>query len=328
MENHDRDSDIIADCLTALGVRQACLANERLPGGISGSHTYRLDLADYQAVLKVTLTASEPFILQRVQRELAFYRMFAAQVPTRVPEVLASCANEAFACCLLLTAYDAVSPPHLWKEADFLEVAEQLADLHARFWDQATELLSAYPWLPVPPEQISDVKIQQAAEAWLALADEVRFGQLLGSPQQQRLCDLLSRIPEFGASLLSLPLTLCHGDCHIGNLLRDTQGYLVWADWQEVRLGRGPEDLSFLQQRARADGAQVPDTMVNAYQARLEAALGRSIPIAAVRRVLFASELQTSLVEWPHYLGWSSAEQVANILERIEFLVTELSFGS
>ena len=257
MENHDRDSDIIADCLAALGVRQACLAHERLPGGISGSRTFRLDLADYQAVLKVTLAASEPFILQRVQRELAFYRTLAAQVPMRVPEVLASCANEAFACCLLLATYDAVSPPHLWKEADFLEVAELVADLHARFWDQATEL-SALPWLPVPPEQISAVKIQQAAEAWLALTDNVRFGRLLGPPRQQRLRDLLSRIPEFGALLLSLPLTLCHGDCHIGNLLRDSHGHLVWADWQEVRLGRGPEDLSFLQQRARADEHRSP----------------------------------------------------------------------
>ena len=68
--------------------------------------------------------------------------------------------------------------------------------------------------------------------------------------------------------------------------------------------------------------------MVNAYQARLEVTLGRSIPVAAVRRVLLASELQTLLVEWPHYLGWSSAEQVGSMLDRIEFLVSELSPSS
>lgn len=52
-------------------------------------------------------------------------------------------------------------------------------------------------------------------------------------------------------------LTLCHGDCHLDNLLRDPDGRLIWADWQEARKGYGPSDLAFCLQRAEATGAAI-----------------------------------------------------------------------
>jgi aminoglycoside phosphotransferase (APT) family kinase protein len=57
---------------------------------------------------------------------------------------------------------------------------------------------------------------------------------------------------------VDLPACLIHGDLHAGNLLRDAEGASVWADWQEVGIGQGPEDLALLWQRAEFDGADRP----------------------------------------------------------------------
>jgi hypothetical protein len=127
------------------------------------------------------------------------------------------------------------------------------------------------------------------------------------------LYEAIERVPEIGATLEPFPRTLCHGDCHIGNLLRDGEGNLVWADWQEVGISRGPEDLSFPLQRAFPTGETCfAEAAITQYRARLEAETGEPVSLDDVRRAMDGYELRARLLEWPTYLdGDAAADRTA-----------------
>jgi aminoglycoside phosphotransferase (APT) family kinase protein len=132
-------------------------------------------------------------------------------------------------------------------------------------------------------------------------------------------------IAAVDAIIRSWPVALCHGDCHRDNFLRDNQGNLVWADWQEVGVGAGPEDLSFFWQRAAAAGDALPvEQMLVIYHERLQAQTGAAISLPAVQRVARASELRTTLLHWPFYLQQASVAQIVRLLQRIEQLLAAI----
>jgi aminoglycoside phosphotransferase (APT) family kinase protein len=160
-------------------------------------------------------------------------------------------------------------------------------------------------------------------DAWQPL-----WGRLAaGGYEQARVLGLLARGVERVTTLQALrqatPMTLCHGDCHIGNLLYDAGDRLVWADWQEVGIGRGPDDLSFLLQRAVADGASVPETsLLAAYRDELIALTGTSLTLKTLQGIMDAFELRTRLLEWPPYLAMGDDRRIAAHVARIEQILS------
>ena len=110
-------------------------------------------------------------------------------------------------------------------------------------------------------------------------------------------------------------MTLCHGDCHLDNLLRAQDGDLIWADWQEVGIGYGPSDLTFLMQRAEANGADIAHSMiVAAYCKALEAAGVEGVNQSAITSAMHESERRTRLLYWPDYMSDATAEAMAHHL--------------
>jgi Ser/Thr protein kinase RdoA (MazF antagonist) len=299
------------------------LEYEVLQGGISGAYTYLVDFGTGPKGLKLTEATSAPGVLQRAQRELLFYRELAPQVPLQVPQLLASYTDDTGASALLFVAYRPPEPPDVWQEAHYWRVAQQLASFHARFWDKA-EKLDPYPWLKrVSPDGL-ERHLPQAQAAWQALFEQPRFAEIFTAHTRQMIARLLPQVQALSRRLAAFPLTLCHGDCHMGNLLHDQHGKPVWADWQEVSVGCGPEDLAFFLQRAQAAGGSVPyASAAEAYQEELER-LGMPVTLEAVRRVVAVSELCTRLVHWPGYLSQASPQQVADHLERINVLAQDL----
>jgi hypothetical protein len=113
-------------------------------------------------------------------------------------------------------------------------------------------------------------------------------------------------------------MTLCHGDCHLDNLLRDQDGHLIWADWQEVRIGYGPSDLTFLMQRAEANGADIAhDRIVAAYCKALKAAGVAGVNERAITSAMNESERRTRLLYWPNYMSDATLEGMAHHLTHI-----------
>jgi aminoglycoside phosphotransferase (APT) family kinase protein len=317
--------EFIRACLARMGRSRDDLRQyERLQGGVSGSGTYRLVLASEAVILKVTAADREPFIVERARREAEFYRRLADRVPVRVPRPLAVAIDDDFGICLMLSRHPACPPAPAWREAEFLRAGEELGRLHAAFWDRI-ERLAEYRWLRRRQPAELPVEVAQARRYWQELWEIDRFRVVLTPQCRQRIDRLLERIEAIEQAVESLPPTLCHGDFHSGNLLDDGRGGFIWADWQEVGLGPGPEDLSFFIQRASFAGASVPvEGMIRAYQQSLEAASGRVIPAASLQRVMEGAELRTRLLHWPAYLKQASEDSLAGIMDRIDQLAGSL----
>jgi Ser/Thr protein kinase RdoA (MazF antagonist) len=266
--------DLATRGLLALG-RHFCGATERLSGA-SGSGVYRLGAGADAQVLKVTEGSRED-----ARRELQFYRELADIVPVRTPHFVAGATTHDLT-VLLITAVEPAQAAATWDRGRWLEVAGQLGSLHGSL-ERAG--LDALPWLR--PEQ---------PEGSVAPAERVSLWAR--SPLAPIALPLLADLDRLRTALHELPVCLVHGDCHAENLLSDGGGHLVWADWAEVGVGRGPEELAILWQRAEFDGATVPrEPMVSAY------ASARGVGVDhAFRSALTAAELLMMLLSWPAFL--------------------------
>ena len=240
----------VAGALAALGYASPP-AYDTLQEGISGADTYRLRLPTGKAVLKLTPRDRGAVATARAAREIGFYRELAGALPLRTPRLLGTLEDGA-GYALLLAAYAPSPPAPRWPAADFLAAARDLAALHAAYWNQAPRL-TGYAWLGRAPRAVT--VIARGRAGWQALQARPDLAGALGPAEGARIAALLGRMPAVRALIDRAPRTLCHGDCNPWNTLRDGDGALVWIDWQEVRLGRGPEDLAFFLQRAAVAGA-------------------------------------------------------------------------
>lgn len=275
MSNYGRHETHAVAALRRLGREPAgaSFASRVLAGGLSGSVVHHVELAGQDMVLKVTLPSDDRQLMVRARREALFYQELATLVPVLVPRVLDLHLSETEGAVLLLAACLPSPSPDDWTERGYVQVAHQLGRLHATFWGKTTE--SELPdWLRARPGVTPD-QCQDAARLWRALGKREDLTEALAS-RRRSLESLLLNIPTLDPHMATTPATLCHGDFHAGNLLRDPAGEWIWADWQEVCLGPGVDDLAFFWQRAfvAADTPPPYDAMVRAYAAGLRLWVG------------------------------------------------------
>lgn len=301
-----------------LRIEEALSAHlELLSGGVSGASTYRVHGLPKLCVLKVVATESAAHLRARGYREIRFYEELAAHIPLRTPHVLASLIEASGYSALLLVAYTPMKPANELTDAEFTEIAEQLARFHAVYWNR-TDQFDYLSWIEKPEKLDLTHDARHASETWQALAQQPQFQELLTDSTLRDIEAALVQIranPEYGSETV---MTLCHGDCHLDNLLRDRDGRLMWADWQEVRVGHGPSDLTFLIQRAEANGVTVAhDSLITAYCSALEAAGVKGVSKAVITSAMNKSERRTRLLYWPDYLGDATPEMMTHHLTRI-----------
>jgi hypothetical protein len=312
----------IAACLLALRRDPTIRHYELLQGGISGTATYRVWLETEQVVLKIADSDSPPGVLERARREMLFYRDLAHHIPLRVPTIL-GIAPDGPAPCLCIQAYDPAPPISVWTDKQYLDVASQLGRFHAAFWNR-TDQLAHLPWLRKQSPADAATR-RHAAASWHTLAQQPDGASALDLDEITWIEYAISRVDRLEALLRDFPSTLCHGDCHHGNLLLDEGGGWRWADWQEVGIGCGPEDLSFFFQRAGFAGGKVPEAAaIDAYHRSLESATGRRITRASIKQVIDASELRTILLFWPPFFSYLSSRQLADLMRRLHDLTDVL----
>lgn len=284
--------------------------------GMSGATLYHLRLTAQEAVLKCTDAASGAEAMTRARRELTFCTGLAHQLPLRTPYLLKTYVGAEHV--ILLTDVYTSSPPY--DDEDFKRLGQQLGSLHAAFWNE-THLLSGATWLK-QPDRTLDEKVSRALVAWQELQLQPQFTDVLETNAWIQPC--LNHLPRFHALYDYLPLTLCHGDCHLGNILRDSSGAFVWIDWQDVGLGCGAADVSFLIQRAEMSGVAVPrDIVLTAYYQGLTEA-GVQVDEEQIIKGVEVEELKSLSLEWPFYLKQAPKEQVISLLERIHTLAHHL----
>jgi hypothetical protein len=107
------------------------------------------------------------------------------------------------------------------------------------------------------------------------------------------------------------PPCFIHGDCHVGNLLRDRNRFL-WTDWQVAGIESPAIDIAFLWFRANIDGADVP------YEAMLqEYAAHRTIDLDLLRHAVVSAELGFLLFGFPPYAGLHTQEDRDRVTRRL-----------
>lgn len=288
-----------------------------LAGGMSGSSVVALTLEDALVILKCTTPSGrDPSRIGRATREVLFYRELVDRVPIRVPRMLASDLDPERGTLLLITAHE--PPPVRWPAADFATVAHELGRFHT-----AMRNIALPSWVPAAASPAPE-NGRDAIDLWRAFAakTEVVSRELLEGIEQ-----MIARVGEVDACVDSGPLTLCHGDFHTGNLLRDRDGAWVWVDWQDIRIGPGVDDLAFLWQRSFAESEEMCESsyaaMKESYWEGLTAVGDPGMARVEFHQALAWSELRGWLIAWPPYLGYLSQAQQEGVVARIDTLLRE-----
>lgn len=303
-----------------LGVRATAEVDDIrvLAGGMSGSSVTAFVLNGVRVVLKRTVPGGpDASLRERATREVRFYCELAGVVPVQVPTLLGADLDPAGGTLLLLAACEPVPPPDAWTDVAYAEVARDLARFHA-----AMRKVPLPSWVPVPSTPTLG-QYRGAAESWQAFAAATG---LIPDGLLRRMEATIARVTELDAAIPAGPATLCHGDFHAGNLLRDRSGAWVWADWQDLRIGPGVDDLAFFWERAfAASGDADPpfDLMFEAYWTGLAEAGDPGMSRAAYGRALAWSELRGWLIAWPPYLVYLTPARQERVVARIEALLRE-----
>lgn len=321
-DDHDLHLTTVRDALTNLKYEADELVRyESIHEGGSGSRIYRLWFGAEPLILKVSPATSSTSVREGGYREAMFYRTLAQQLPIATPHVDATWTDEQGSSAVLLGSYLPSEPASRWQEQHYIRAAEQIAQLHAHYWN-ATEQLATYTWLH-QLEGDRPLEFPEVAKAWDSLGTRLDGIGLHQAERTALLTHATRHLVRLVEQTQTFPRTLCHGDCHIANLLRDEDDHLYLADWQVVGIGNGPRDLSFFIQRAMTDGGNVPETsMFETYHAHLEQSVGAPITLAALHQVADAFELHTRLLHWPMYLQMATDDQIQTHLRRIDQILT------
>ncbi|MDP6715407.1 MAG: phosphotransferase [SAR202 cluster bacterium] len=186
------------------------------------------------------------------RREIELYKNFGDAIPLNMPRLYfgASTGNTDVA-IVILEDIDAISKASFPLDKRSLSSGEatlalrELAKMHAKWWEDDT--LCDYGWLNSVDGSDRMLLYQSYEEGWSRIRDVL--GPRL-TPDAARICEGLSDyLPTLLSELESIPATLCHGDCHYGNLLWDEIGNpsKVWViDWQMTALAPAVLDVSWL----------------------------------------------------------------------------------
>ena len=185
--------------------------------------------------------------------EIALYQNIGNEIPMNMPRMYFGGAREGSDVAVLLlediNGYSKAGLP-MAEEWSLSEpqaglALSDLAKMHARWWEDPT--LAQQNWLLSFNSERLRNSYKAYEEAWPKLRDSLEHSL---EPEQVRIYDGLNDyLPTVLSELDKMPVTLCHGDFHVGNLMWDTLGTpeTVWAvDWQVSARGPIVNDVSFL----------------------------------------------------------------------------------
>lgn len=116
--------------------------------------------------------------------------------------------------------------------------------MHAKWWDDP--VLDGFKWLADVDSYSRRFLYDTYDESWRKMKDALEPAL---STTEVRICGSFSSyLPTLISDLKRMPVTLCHGDFHQGNLLWDKRGEprTVWAlDWQLPNTGPAVIDVAW-----------------------------------------------------------------------------------
>ena len=295
------------------GLRRVSVVGE----GISGAEKFLISFPGHDVFLKVAHRADGAAGWERARRECAFYRDLADRVPVWLPYLLSSRADED-SIVMLFVAYDS-HPAQLWDHGDWLEVVRQLARMHGLYY--GLRGIEGLRWLPPKVATVTPRHIREATGQWKLLSERRDLDNIFTPADEGWIPELLHGASRMAATADPMEMTLCHGDFHAGNLLRDSEGHWLFADWQEVCIGGGLQDLSFLCERALVCGAEIPrHDILMTYHDELEKRVDRIPDPVDLHHAWDCTELLSYLLVWPPYLLQATPVEVETVVWRMREL--------
>jgi len=179
--------------------------------------------------------------------EVGFYRNIAGEVPIRAPECY--CARDSGSGEFVLVLEDLVSEGAEFRtiaDSISLEEAEAvvaaLARLHAAFWEPPP-LALRFPWLR-SPDRNPNAAIERFVCASAHRPTLARFSHLLPESLKRGAHEIHKKRKALERYWADGPLTLIHGDPHLGNLYF-VEGEPGFFDWQVLQRHQGIRDMAY-----------------------------------------------------------------------------------
>lgn len=176
-------------------------------------------------------------------REAGFYSQIAPVLGMRSPPCAAVIRNDSFSRCIIVLTdlihdgahfFNALEPLGVDQVAQTLE---QLAILHA-----AQNLLKGRQWLPVRLKDLTENPRLDRVRIQANMEDGRGAGLQALTLQAEQLQRGLEKLV---VNVRSLQPTVLHGDCHPGNIYRDTAGLMTFTDWQLIQKGHWSLDVAY-----------------------------------------------------------------------------------
>jgi aminoglycoside/choline kinase family phosphotransferase len=274
--------------------------------------------------------------------ECTFCRTLAHRMPIRVPRVYAV-AQRGSRFALLLENMRAVPGVQLFINRDMAagttperaaRALSTLAELHAGFWEwdaaRRGALLPAalHPFLPRRRRAMSRALLAAAIGPCRSRAPDVF------SPQLAALCRrALARWDDLIAWWYAGPLTLVHGDSHLGNLfeIEGPEGpQMGMLDFQAVHWSKGMRDVQYHLIHSLAPDvlAAHESSLIDHYLAEL-ARRGIALDAELAREQYRAFSFQTLMTDAVSFAGGLTEREavVRTVLERSTAAIERLRFA-
>jgi aminoglycoside phosphotransferase (APT) family kinase protein len=281
-------------------------AGESAPeGGMSGASLARARTrAGEPVVVKFSVLDSD---LSRDQaaRELTVFTELAAEHGIPTPRLLASHRTASWQ-AIALAAHDPAPPAPQWIARDWEELGQLLGKLHSGVHPVPQQLRHRRSGNPVLRRDLPAF----ARQLWNGPGDDGRVQAVLAD---------LDQLTEAAGSG---PTSFVHGDCHLGNLLRDGSGRLLLVDWQSSGVGPSAGDLAFALTRAVPTGATIPrDQAIAAYCERA------GVEVGPTDRRITAQQLLTLVTQYPAFAGFLGEAEVTHLRSALDMLLARWSAG-
>jgi len=183
-----------------------------------------------------------------LQTEIRYYHELQAVVPVAQPAMVMGKHTVGWASTLVLCHLKEQNaqpgqPSDELTVDQAMKVVEQLAILHAKFWN-SEQLNTDFRWLSGRVRRLEDFLGSILAVPLMKLGLYRANGLVSESVKVQAIQYAKNRrkIMRF---LAAGPKTIVHHDCHPGNLFWDAQGVPGLLDWQMVRVGEGIGDVAY-----------------------------------------------------------------------------------
>lgn len=174
-----------------------------------------------------------------LQREVRFYKEVVQSVPVARPAMLAAGSTLGRGPTLVLADVTELGgipgfPSDSLTSAQAAKVVEQLAKLHARFWNKSS-LEREYSWLGGPIQR-SEKRLEKVLSVPLIKRGVRLSGSAIPSTLHAPAICYARQRSKAMQTFAAGPRTLVHHDCHPGNIFwnKSESGLL---DWQLVRRG-------------------------------------------------------------------------------------------